>query len=127
VHKLIIQPFVENAIVHGFDTKRETYTLKVSMLAEGGRVAITIADNGKGISPEILEALGSGDVKEIRTRPASACQTLSSACTATAKGRMRSVYTVRWIREQRLPSGFRSRFPRRPGTVPRNISLFPLS
>ena len=68
VHKLIIQPFVENAIVHGFDTKRETYTLKVSMLAEGGRVAITIADNGKGISPEILEALGSGDVKEIRDK-----------------------------------------------------------
>lgn len=68
VHKLIIQPFVENAIVHGFDTKRETYTLKVSMLAEGDRVAITIADNGKGISPEILAALGSGDVKEIRDK-----------------------------------------------------------
>ena len=68
VHKLIIQPFVENAIVHGFDTKRETYKLKVSMLAEGDRVAITIADNGKGISPEILAALGSGDVKEIRDK-----------------------------------------------------------
>ena len=68
VHKLIIQPFVENAIVHGFDTRRETYTLKVSMLAEGGRVAITIEDNGKGISPEILAALGSGDVKEIRDK-----------------------------------------------------------
>ena len=68
VHKLIIQPFVENAIVHGFDTKRETYTLKVSMLAEDGKVAITIADNGKGISPEILAALSSGDVKEIRDK-----------------------------------------------------------
>ena len=68
MHKLIIQPFVENAIVHGFDTKRETYKLKVSMLAEGDRVAITIADNGKGISPEILAALGSGDVKEIRDK-----------------------------------------------------------
>ena len=68
VHKLIIQPFVENAIMHGFDTKRETYVLKVSMLAEGDRVAITIEDNGKGISPEILAALGSGDVKEIRDK-----------------------------------------------------------
>ena len=68
VHKLIIQPFVENAIVHGFDTRRETYTLKVSMLAEGDQVAITITDNGKGISPEILAALGSGDVKEIRDK-----------------------------------------------------------
>ena len=68
VHKLIIQPFVENAIVHGFDTKRETYTLKVSMLAEDGKVAITIADNGKGIPPEILAALENGDVKEIRDK-----------------------------------------------------------
>ena len=68
VHKLIIQPFVENAIVHGFDTKRETYTLKISMLAEGDKVAITISDNGKGIPPEILAALGSGDVKEIRDK-----------------------------------------------------------
>ena len=68
VHKLIIQPFVENAIMHGFDTQRETYTLHVSMLAEGSKVAITIADNGKGISPEILAALRSGDVKEIRDK-----------------------------------------------------------
>ncbi|MBO7664177.1 MAG: sensor histidine kinase [Clostridia bacterium] len=68
VHKLIIQPFVENAIMHGFDTRRETYTLKVSMLSEGDKVAITIADNGKGIAPEILAALGSGDVKEIRDK-----------------------------------------------------------
>ena len=68
VHKLIIQPFVENAILHGFDTKRETYTLKVSMLAEDGKVAITIADNGKGIPPEILAALENGDVKEIRDK-----------------------------------------------------------
>ena len=68
MHKLIIQPFVENAILHGFDTKRETYTLKVSMLAEDGKVAITIADNGKGIPPEILAALENGDVKEIRDK-----------------------------------------------------------
>ena len=68
MHKLIIQPFVENAIMHGFDTQRETYTLQVSMLAEGSKVAITIADNGKGISPEILAALRSGDVKEIRDK-----------------------------------------------------------
>jgi len=68
VHKLIIQPFVENAILHGFDTKRETYTLKVSMLAEDGKVAITIADNGKGIPPGILAALENGDVKEIRDK-----------------------------------------------------------
>ena len=66
VHKLIIQPFVENAIVHGFDTKRETYILKISMVAAGDRVVITIADNGKGIRPEVLAAIESGDVKEMR-------------------------------------------------------------
>ena len=66
VHKLIIQPFVENAIVHGFDTKRETYILKINMIAEGDNVVITIADNGKGIRPEVLAAIESGDVKEMR-------------------------------------------------------------
>lgn len=66
VHKLIIQPFVENAIVHGFDTKRETYILKINMVAEGDQVVITIADNGKGIRPEVLAAIESGDVKEMR-------------------------------------------------------------
>ena len=66
VHKLIIQPFVENAIVHGFDTKRETYILKISMVAAGDRVVITIADNGKGIRPEVLAAIESGNVKEMR-------------------------------------------------------------
>lgn len=66
VHKLIIQPFVENAIVHGFDTKRETYILKINMVAEGDHVVITIADNGKGIRPEVLAAIESGDVKEMR-------------------------------------------------------------
>ena len=65
-NKLIIQPFVENAIVHGFDTKRETYILKINMIAEGDNVVITIADNGKGIRPEVLAAIESGDVKEMR-------------------------------------------------------------
>ncbi len=68
VHKMIIQPFVENAIVHGFDTKRETYVLKVAMHCEGENAVISIEDNGKGITPEILAAIDSGDVAEIRDK-----------------------------------------------------------
>ena len=60
-------------------------------------------------------------------KPASACQTPSFACTATVKGRMRSVCKAYRMRGQPLRSAFRSHFPRHRGTIPRNISLFPLS
>lgn len=57
IYKLLIQPFVENAIVHGFKEIEYGGILRVDvMLSESGdEMDIIIEDNGKGISRDIAE------------------------------------------------------------------------
>lgn len=57
VHKLLLQPFVENAIRHGFWQKKEVCRLKVTMRETEDQIHIIIKDNGKGMSPEALARL----------------------------------------------------------------------
>jgi two-component system, sensor histidine kinase YesM len=60
IHKLLFQPFVENSILHGFrgvDTKHE---LRVSIGRDGGRINVTIADNGRGIDEGTLREIELG-------------------------------------------------------------------
>ncbi|MDX9915765.1 MAG: sensor histidine kinase [Sphaerochaeta sp.] len=54
--KLIIQPLVENAIIHGLEPKVGEWRLSVRIEEAEGRVAITIADNGVGFPKEALPA-----------------------------------------------------------------------
>ncbi|HZJ88417.1 MAG TPA: sensor histidine kinase [Sphaerochaeta sp.] len=46
--KLIIQPLVENAIIHGLEPKLGAWHISVRVASEDGRVHITVADNGVG-------------------------------------------------------------------------------
>ncbi len=55
IHKLLLQPFVENAIIHGFEGMKKEHILKVQMWLEGGSVCISIEDNGKGIENSVIE------------------------------------------------------------------------
>lgn len=57
LHKLLLQPFVENAILHGFKDMESGGLLRIDIsLAEDGMgITIIIEDNGKGMPPEILE------------------------------------------------------------------------
>jgi tetratricopeptide (TPR) repeat protein/two-component sensor histidine kinase len=48
VPAMIIQPFVENAIIHGILPKKADGVLKVSFSKEEGRIICTIDDNGIG-------------------------------------------------------------------------------
>lgn len=57
VHKLLLQPFVENAVIHGFTQEQPLCTLLVKIGREGQRLRITIADNGRGIPEEVLADL----------------------------------------------------------------------
>lgn len=57
VHKLFLQPFVENAIVHGFKGSQRKNLLSIYIYQENGDLHIIIQDNGKGIEPEVLESL----------------------------------------------------------------------
>ena len=59
--KLIIQPLVENAIIHGLEPKVGEWKLSVRVEEKAGRIVITIADNGVGFDdgalPENLDEL----------------------------------------------------------------------
>lgn len=61
IPKLILQPFVENAIVHGLEGKDTWGYVKVSGVIENDRMIFTIEDNGAGMSRETLgEILSEG-------------------------------------------------------------------
>lgn len=57
IPKLILQPFVENAIVHGFEKADGSYILRVTGIKDGKNMVFQIADTGVGMSGEQLEAI----------------------------------------------------------------------
>lgn len=57
VPKLMLQPLVENAIIHGLADKMEGGIIKVSIQHTQKHVQITVADNGRGISSTQLRDL----------------------------------------------------------------------
>lgn len=57
IHKLLIQPFIENSIIHGFEDIRDGGVLSVSAHLEKDNIVILIKDNGKGIEKNVMEAL----------------------------------------------------------------------
>ncbi|ASA24192.1 cache domain-containing sensor histidine kinase [Paenibacillus donghaensis] len=52
---LIVQPLVENAVIHGLDNNMEGAFVTVGILKVGDEARFTITDNGVGITPERLE------------------------------------------------------------------------
>lgn len=48
IPKLMIQPLVENAIIHGIDSSREDGSVHICARMEEGKVVIMVADNGVG-------------------------------------------------------------------------------
>ncbi|HZG58425.1 sensor histidine kinase [Paenibacillus sp.] len=60
VPKLILQPFLENAIIHGLqDVDDPDAAIEVTVSLEGERLLLTVEDNGKGLI-EPLPADGAG-------------------------------------------------------------------
>lgn len=57
IPKLIVQPFVENAIVHGLDQADGICEVKVSAVQEGNFVRFEISDTGIGMTQEQLDGL----------------------------------------------------------------------
>jgi len=55
---LTIQPFIENAIIHGFKNRKQLFQIDISAQSSShSSFTISIADNGVGFSPEVLEKL----------------------------------------------------------------------
>lgn len=55
--KLILQPFVENALVHGMWREKKTITIKLQIEVEDHVVTAKIIDDGVGIGSETLKRL----------------------------------------------------------------------
>lgn len=61
IPKLILQPFVENAIVHGLDSIQRPLAVRVTGKLCGGAIRFTVRDNGCGIDPGRLGRILRGD------------------------------------------------------------------
>jgi two-component system sensor histidine kinase YesM len=70
VIKFIIQPFVENAIIHGFNENMKGSIYITAKRTEDNDLLIRVIDNGKGMRKEMLEAVSeeSGRVSRISRR-----------------------------------------------------------
>ncbi len=60
IHKLLIQPFVENAIKYAFVDKEDECVLEIIMRQSEDQIHILIADNGNGMEPDMIEKLNCG-------------------------------------------------------------------
>ena len=57
VCKMTLQPIVENAILHGMNTRQPLLTITVAALREGDELVLSISDDGKGIEREKLPGI----------------------------------------------------------------------
>lgn len=58
--KLVLQPFIENAIIHGIEKRRGKGTITLSAVKRDNRIEICITDDGKGADvAELNSMLGS--------------------------------------------------------------------
>ena len=68
VPALLLQPLVENAIVHGLEPQVGGGTLTVSACAEGGLLHLAVRDSGAGADPATLERSNGFGLKQVRER-----------------------------------------------------------
>lgn len=54
IPKLLIQPLVENSILHGFQDRTEGGILNIGITRQEEGMCITVSDNGKGMSEEMI-------------------------------------------------------------------------
>lgn len=57
VPNLVVQPLVENAIVHGLETKMGVGTLRLTGRLDGNDIYLEIYDNGGGIDPQKIDRI----------------------------------------------------------------------
>ncbi len=52
--KLMLQPLVENAILHGFKNRKADGTIRIDLETQGRILVITVSDNGSGMDEETV-------------------------------------------------------------------------
>lgn len=64
--RLILQPIVENAILHGIDIKKGDSLILISAAVSGEKLKIEIKDNGRGMSEEQIRRLLNSQAKKTK-------------------------------------------------------------
>ena len=62
IHKLLLQPFVENSIIHGFANKPGIHRLNIT-IRRTDMLEISICDNGGGMKQEQVDMINSGQFR----------------------------------------------------------------
>jgi two-component system, sensor histidine kinase YesM len=57
VPKMILQPLVENSIVHGMERNNQQCEIKLEVRLEADRLLLTVIDNGEGFTPEKIKEI----------------------------------------------------------------------
>ena len=62
--RLLLQPLVENAILHGIDLKKEDGRILIRAGIKDGLLRIDVSDNGRGMTREQIDTLLNSKVKK---------------------------------------------------------------
>lgn len=65
IPKLILQPLVENSIVHGFERKKDAGMIIIKSYIQADTLCLEVEDNGKGIDEAFMPFIISTDSKRI--------------------------------------------------------------
>ncbi len=65
VPKMFMQPFVENAIIHGFSDQKQGGIIRISGIISSNTAIYSIHDNGCGIDPVTLEQIRSHKTQKV--------------------------------------------------------------
>lgn len=69
IYKLLLQPFVENSIIHGFANCASGGVIKISgRLEDDNRIRLSIEDNGKGIDEKVLKELNDNSYEDLNCK-----------------------------------------------------------
>jgi sensor histidine kinase YesM len=60
----LIQPLVENAVVHGLEPKAEGGEVRIRISRFDSKLVVEVADTGLGLSPQYSPGIGLGSVRE---------------------------------------------------------------
>ncbi|WP_010271598.1 sensor histidine kinase [Paenibacillus senegalensis] len=70
--KLLLQPLVENAMIHGIQKKEGRGMIHIYIGQEGGWMNITVQDNGLGIPEDVLSRIHDGLLQPVTAKEATA-------------------------------------------------------
>lgn len=63
VPSLLLQPLVENAILHGIQPRKEPGEVRIAVKKLDDRIRVSVRDTGYGISQEVMDGIAEGKVE----------------------------------------------------------------